>query len=286
MIVRSWQGFAADKNADAYVQHLRKDVLSVLDGIPGYQGIQILRRAVGDEVGFVVLTTWASMDAIRRFAGDRPEVAVVAPTARAVLSRWDEEVHHYEVVDSHDSGKRAPIDIAFTPAVKAIQERKGSRGSYARLQERGGFGEKITPDLAAFVAERDSFYLGTSSADGQPYIQHRGGPKGFLKILDDKTLAFADFGGNKQYISMGNLSENDRACLFLMDYPNRRRIKLWGQAEVVEEDADLLEKLVDPEYSARPERVFLFHVEAWDVNCPQHIKPRYTVEEFDASDRG
>ncbi len=181
--------------------------------------------------------------------------------------------------------KTTATDIAFTAAVKAVQERKGSRGSYARMQERGGLAEKVTPDLAAFVAERDSFYLGTSSAEGQPYIQHRGGPKGFLRVLDHKTLAFADFAGNKQYISMGNLSENDRAFLFLMDYPNRRRVKIWGRAEVVEEEAELLESLGDPGYRARPERVFLFHVEAWDVNCPQHIKPRYTVDEFEASDR-
>ena len=184
-----------------------------------------------------------------------------------------------------DAVESAATDIAFTPAVKAIQDRKGSRGSYARMQERGGLADKITPDLAAFVAERDSFYLGTSSADGQPYIQHRGGPKGFLKVLDDNTLAFADFAGNKQYISMGNLSENDRAFLFLMDYPNRQRVKIWGRAEVVEEDPELLERLGDPEYRGRPERVFLFHVDAWDVNCPQHIKPRYTVEELEATGR-
>ena len=177
-------------------------------------------------------------------------------------------------------------DIAFTPAVKAIQEQKGSRASYAKMQERGGFADKVTEDLAGFIAERDSFYMATSSAKGQPYIQHRGGPKGFLKVLDNKTLAFADFAGNKQYISMGNLSENDRAQLFLMDYPNRQRIKIWGRARVVDGDPELLERLVDPDYQARPERVFLFHIEAWDVNCPQHIKPRYTVEELEAGSVG
>lgn len=171
-------------------------------------------------------------------------------------------------------------DIAFTPAVKALQERKGSRRGYARMEERGGWSDRIDDNLEAFIAERDSFYLGTASADGRPYIQHRGGPKGFLKVLDPSTLAFADYAGNRQYISMGNLSENDRAYIFLMDYPNRRRVKIWGRAEVVEDDPALLEQLVDPEYEARPERAFVFHVEAWDTNCPQHIRPRFTKEEI------
>ncbi len=171
-------------------------------------------------------------------------------------------------------------DIAFTPAVKAEQEQRGSRGSYARMEEKGGWSDRITPDLEAFIAERDSFYLGTANSSGQPYIQHRGGHKGFLKALDERTLAFADYAGNRQYISIGNLFENDRAYLFLMDYPNRRRVKIWGRAEVVENDPELLARLVDPDYKARPERVFLFHVEAWDVNCPQHIRPRFTEEEI------
>jgi predicted pyridoxine 5'-phosphate oxidase superfamily flavin-nucleotide-binding protein len=122
--------------------------------------------------------------------------------------------------------------------------------------------------------------LGTASAEGQPYIQHRGGPKGFLKVLDASTLAFADYAGNRQYISMGNLSENGRAYMFLMDYPNRRRVKIWGHAEVIENDPALLERLVNSDYDARPERVFVFHVEAWDTNCPQHIQPRFTEEEI------
>ena len=135
-------------------------------------------------------------------------------------------------------------------------------------------------DLETFIAARDSFYLGTASADGQPYIQHRGGAKGFLKILDPSTLAFADYAGNKQYISMGNLAENDQAYIFLMDYPNRRRVKIWGRAEIIEDDPALLERLLEPGYKARPERVFVFHIEAWDVNCPQHIQPRFTTEEI------
>ena len=170
-------------------------------------------------------------------------------------------------------------DIAFTPAVKAVQERKGSRKGYARMEAKGGWQRAVTDDLAAFIAERDSFYLGTASADGQPYIQHRGGPKGFLKVVDAKTLAFADFTGNRQYITAGNLSENDKAYIFLMDYANRRRIKIWGRARVVVDDAELLERLADAGYEAVPEQAVLFEIEAWDVNCPQHITPRYTERE-------
>ena len=171
-------------------------------------------------------------------------------------------------------------DIAFTPAVKALQERNGSRAGYARMAEKRDWHDTVTPDLAAFLAERDSFYLASASAEGRPYIQHRGGPKGFLKVLDDKRLAFADFGGNRQYISAGNFSENDRASIFLMDYPNRRRIKLWGRARVVEDDPELLERLVEPGYGAQPERAIVFEIEAWDVNCPQHITPRYSEDQI------
>ncbi len=171
-------------------------------------------------------------------------------------------------------------DIAFTPAVKAWQTRLGSRAGYARRTETKDWQDKVTPELAAFLAERDSFYLATASAEGRPYIQHRGGPAGFLKVLDDKHLAFADFGGNKQYISAGNLSENDRASIFLMDYANRQRIKLWGRARVVEDDAALLERLADPGYRAKPERAVVFEIEAWDVNCPQHIARRYTDDQI------
>ena len=174
---------------------------------------------------------------------------------------------------------RPTSDVAFTPTVKAVQERLGSREAYARMEELGGWQSEITPDLARFIAERDSFYLGTASADGQPYIQHRGGPKGFLKVIDERTLAFADFAGNRQYVSMGNLAENPKAFLFLIDYPNRRRIKIWGRAEVVEDDPALLRQLIDADYKARPERVFRFRVEAWDVNCRQHITRRFTEDE-------
>ncbi len=177
-------------------------------------------------------------------------------------------------------------DIAFTPAVKAQQDRLGSRAAYARMEGRGGWSDQITPELAHFIGERDSFYLGTASADGQPYIQHRGGPKGFLAVLNDHTLACADFSGNAQYVSIGNLTDNDKAFIFLMDYPNRKRIKIWGTARYVEDDQELLTQLVDPEYAARPERALVFTVKAWDLNCPQHITPRYTVEEFSAATTG
>ncbi len=172
-----------------------------------------------------------------------------------------------------------PSDIAFSDAVKTEQERLGSREIYAHLGDGGGWDTTITPARAAFIRERDSLYIATASADGRPYIQHRGGPKGFLKILDPKTLAFADFRGNRQYVSMGNLAENDRACLFLMDYPGRGRLKIWGRARVVEGDQELCAKVEDPEYGAEVERVFLFEVEVMDGNCPQHIRPRYTEDE-------
>jgi uncharacterized protein len=169
-------------------------------------------------------------------------------------------------------------DIAFTSSVKAVQERKGSRVAYRRVEERGGWRTEITPDLAGFIAERDSVYLATASKIGQPYIQHRGGPKGFIRVIDEETLAFADFSGNRQYITTGNLSENDRAYLFLMDYAHRRRVKIWGRARVVE-DAETVAKLMPEGYAARPEQAILFTVEAWDTNCHQHIP-----QKFDAAD--
>ena len=172
-------------------------------------------------------------------------------------------------------------DIAFTPAVKSIQARLGSRDSYHRMEEGRGWSSTITPDLAQFIGQRDSFYLATASADGQPYIQHRGGPPGFLRVLDETTLAFADFGGNRQYISAGNLSENEQVSLFLMDYPNRRRVKIWGRARVVENDDTLMKEVADEAYAAKPERAIVIKVDAWDVNCPQHITPRYSESEVE-----
>ncbi len=170
-------------------------------------------------------------------------------------------------------------DIAFTPAVKAAQARHGSRAGYARMEAKGGWRDRVTPELADFLAQRDSFYLATADAAGRPYIQHRGGPKGFLKVLDEGRLAFADFRGNRQYITLGNLSENDKAYIFLMDYANRRRIKIWGRARIVEDDPDLLESLVIPGYGGRPEHALVFEIEAWDTNCPQHIPRRYDEDQ-------
>ncbi|MEE8352427.1 MAG: pyridoxamine 5'-phosphate oxidase family protein [Rhodospirillales bacterium] len=171
-------------------------------------------------------------------------------------------------------------DIAFTPTVKAVQELKGSRGGYARMEEKAGWRNTVTAGLAGFIAGRDSFYLATANADGQPYVQHRGGKPGFLKVIDDRTLAFADFSGNRQYITTGNLLENDKAYIFLMDYPNRRRIKVWGRARVVEDDADLLAQLTDADGVGVPEQAVVFEVDAWDVNCPQHITRRFTETEM------
>lgn len=176
--------------------------------------------------------------------------------------------------------RETPSDIAFTPAVKAVQQRLGSRQSYARMERGEGWETKITPDLEEFLAGLDMFYLGTASADGQPYIQHRGGPPGLLKVVDDRTLAFADFGGNRQYITVGNLSENPKAFIFLMDYANSRRVKLWGTARVVEDDARLLERLRDPSYPGKVERAIVFAVEAWDTNCPQHITRRFSERQI------
>jgi len=170
-------------------------------------------------------------------------------------------------------------DVAFTPAVKTIQTRKGSRDTYAKAEQHGGWRTEIDENLAGFLAETNSFYLATSSADGQPYIQHRGGPKGFVKVLDRNTIAFADYSGNRQYITQGNLSENPKAYVFVMDYAHRRRVKLWGEARVVDDDPALLQSLMPQGYRARPEQVILFKIAAWDTNCPQHIP-----QKFDAAD--
>ena len=170
-------------------------------------------------------------------------------------------------------------DVAFTPAVKAVQGRKGSRDAYADVEQNGGWRTEIDENLAGFLGEANSFYLATSSADGQPYIQHRGGPKGFVKALDSNTIAFADFSGNRQYITQGNLSENRKAYIFVMDYAHRRRVKLWGEARMVDDDPPLLQSLTPRGYRARPEQVILFKIAAWDTNCPQHIP-----QKFDAAD--
>jgi predicted pyridoxine 5'-phosphate oxidase superfamily flavin-nucleotide-binding protein len=167
-------------------------------------------------------------------------------------------------------------DVAFTPAVKAVQTRKGSRASYSKVERGRGWQTRVTPDLTDFLAGLDMFYLGTANAEGQPYIQYRGGPPGFLRVVNDTTLGFADFGGNRQYITLGNLSENPKAFIFLMDYANSRRVKIWGNATVVEDDPELLAGLSDPMYPGAVERAILFHIEAWDINCPQHIHRRFS----------
>jgi uncharacterized protein len=170
-------------------------------------------------------------------------------------------------------------DVAFTPAVKAVQTRKGSRAAYAHVEERGGWRTEVDDNLAARLAKANSLYFATASAEGQPYIQHRGGPKGFVRVLDRNTLAFADYSGNQQYITQGNLSENPKAHIFLMDYAHRSRVKIWGEARVVDDDPALLQSLMPQGYKARPERVVLFRISAWDTNCPQHIP-----QKFDAAD--
>ena len=174
-------------------------------------------------------------------------------------------------------------DIAFTPAVKAIQAGKGSRDSYARMEAAGSWKTKITPDLTSFIAAQTSIFFATANKEGQPYIQHRGGPPGFLRVIDDSTLGFADFTGNRQYITAGNLADNPKAYLFLIDYAHRRRIKIWGEARVVADDAALTAKLMPEGYKARPEQAILFTVSAWDANCPQHIPQRFEAADVAAA---
>jgi uncharacterized protein len=170
-------------------------------------------------------------------------------------------------------------DVAFTPTVKAIQTRKGSREAYAHVEQNGGWRTEVDKIFAAFLGRTNSFFLATASADGQPYIQHRGGPEGFVKVLDKTTLAFADYRGNRQFITQGNLSENPKAHIFVIDYAHRRRVKIWGEARVVDDDPALTRSLMPRGYKARPEQVILFKVTAWDTNCPQHIP-----QKFDAAD--
>jgi len=172
--------------------------------------------------------------------------------------------------------------IAFTPAVKAMQERMGSRENYERFVAKGAENNSITPDLEQFISSMDGFYLGTVTSNGYPYIQFRGGKTGFLKILNPKTLGFADFRGNVQYISVGNLSENDKAFIFLMDYRHRRQLKILGRASIVEDDSEILAQVQDPDYGAIVERAIVFQIEGWDWNCPQHIPIRYSEMEMEA----
>jgi len=176
--------------------------------------------------------------------------------------------------------KKYVSDIAFTPAVKEFQEKEGSRIAYQRMAEQKDWNTDIGPVLEAFIAKQDSFYLASANVEGRPYIQHRGGAPGFLKVVDEHTLGFADYAGNRQYITAGNLSENDQVQLFLMDYPNRVRIKIWGRARISDDKA-IIENLMDEGYHARVERAILIQVEAWDVNCPKHITPRFTEAQIE-----
>jgi hypothetical protein len=182
-----------------------------------------------------------------------------------------------------DKERAASSDVAFSPCVKAVQARKGSRRGYANLEALGGWETTIPPNLATFIEAQISIFLGTASADGQPYIQHRGGPPGFLKVLDHKTIGFADYSGNKQYITLGNIAENPKAILFLIDYAQRHRVKIWGEARVVEGDAELVARLMPDNYHAQPEQAILFTVSAWDANCPQHIPQRFEVGDVGAA---
>ena len=169
-----------------------------------------------------------------------------------------------------------PEDVMFSPAVKAEQTRLGSRAQFEGRE----FNSEITDDLRQFLAVIDTFFFATASADGRPYLQHRGGPPGFLKPIGTHMLAFADFAGNRQYITLGHLKENDRALIFILHFATQQRVKLWGRARVVEGDLALMERLVDPAYKARPERAIVFTLEAWDANCRQHIVPRYSEAEI------
>ncbi|WP_293853761.1 pyridoxamine 5'-phosphate oxidase family protein [uncultured Alsobacter sp.] len=184
---------------------------------------------------------------------------------------------------THEPHAAPSSDVAFTPTVKAIQREKGSRRAYARQEEAGGWPDRVTPDLAAFLANQTSAFLATVNAEGQPYIQHRGGPPGFIKVVDARTLGFADFSGNRQYVTLGNLRDNPKAHLFLIDYRTRQRIKIWGTAEAVEGDDDLVRRLMPEGYAARPERAILLRIAAFDVNCPKHIPQRFDAAEVAAA---
>ena len=171
-----------------------------------------------------------------------------------------------------------PSDIAFTPTVKALQQARGSRHAYARMEQGSGWRTEIDDEMRGFIEAQTSVFMATANLDGQPYIQHRGGPAGFLRVLDDRTLAFADFSGNRQFITTGNLADNPKAQLFLMDYAHRQRLKIWGEARV-ETDRALVDRLMPPGYKARAEQAIVFSVKAWDANCPQHIPQLVPVDE-------
>jgi len=173
-------------------------------------------------------------------------------------------------------------DIAFTPTVKAIQTKRGSRGAYARMEAQGGFRTAIDDRLITMLVQANSAYLGTATADGQPYIQHRGGPRGFIRVVGERTLGFADYSGNRQYVSTGNLADNPKAFLFLMDYARKGRIKIWGTARFTQNPA-VIAQLMPEDYRAQPEAALLFDIEAWDINCPQHIPQKFDADQVAAA---
>jgi len=173
-------------------------------------------------------------------------------------------------------------DIAFTTTVKAIQARRGSRAAYVRIEADGGWETQVTAELAAFLAEQESVILATANAAGHPYAQHRGGPKGFIQVLDETTLAFADYRGNRQYITQGNLADNPKAFIIAIDYRSRQRVKIWGRARVVDDDAELVARLLPQGYRAKAEQAILFEVEAWCTNCPSHIPRMLPADEVAA----
>lgn len=177
---------------------------------------------------------------------------------------------------------RPASDIAFTPTVKAFQTKRGSREAYARMEAQGGFRTAIDERLMAMLAQANSAYLGTATAEGQPYIQHRGGPRGFIRVLGERTLGFADYTGNRQYVSTGNLADNPKAFLFLMDYARKARIKVWGTARFTDDPA-IIAQLMPEGYNARPEAALLFDIEAWDINCPQHIPQKFDADQVAAA---
>jgi uncharacterized protein len=184
------------------------------------------------------------------------------------------------MMDGNDS---YPSDIAFTPSVKAAQARKGSRRAYECMERKRAWQTRITADLALFIEAQTSMFIATVNAAGQPYIQHRGGPPGFLRVLDEKTVGFVDFSGNRQYITQGNLADNPKAHLFLIDYVQRQRVKIWGEARIVENDAESIAKLMPDGYRARVEQVILFIVSAWNENCSQHIPQRFEAADVVAA---
>jgi predicted pyridoxine 5'-phosphate oxidase superfamily flavin-nucleotide-binding protein len=180
-----------------------------------------------------------------------------------------------------DTPKTYSSDVAFTPAVKAVQVRKGSRRAYARVEAAGAWETRLGPDVTEFIEAQTSVFLATANAEGQPYIQHRGGPPGFLRVLDEHTIGFVDFTGNRQYVTLGNLTENPKVCLFLLDYAERQRVKIWGEPRVVEGDAALVSRLMPAGYDAKAEQVILITVLAWDANCRQHIPQKFDAAEVE-----